>query len=81
MPSVDDLKKTMPAWAVIEAVEADGSFSFRAAPRRPGGVEGQCYEIVVTAKDDVVEVSETRPGVLLPAACPARHINSNGTSA
>lgn len=74
----DLIVSTAPDWAEI-SVEADCSLRIRATPRHLSGAPTRSYALVIQTDRPAGAVSEAGSGRQLPAFCPERHINSDGT--
>ena len=75
--ALDRLLRAVPSWASY-ARNSSGAVVAAAVPRADGSLS-RSYELTITTNGSYVCVKET-PGLqLLPALCPDRHINSDGT--
>src|SRR5690606_6164310 len=69
-----------PNWISILSTSEDGEAIYIIAkPALEGGMAGGSYALTIRYEEGRITVSETNPGTALPAACPERHINRNGT--
>lgn len=74
------LYECLPKWGRVLSVAENGeAFNIQANPPRSGGLSGISFALTVKNDDGKIVVLETILGTILPAACPERHINRNGT--
>jgi hypothetical protein len=76
--TLERLLQAVPVWASFTRM-GNGSAAITAAVPRAGGTLSRRYSLVLTAHGTYVSVKETDYVRLIPASCPDRHINPNGT--
>ncbi len=75
----NNLERCTPNWVRVRQ-SSGRRFDFEAAPLRADGSPTRTYRLSAKISvASIVEVQEQNPGTLLPASCPQRHINSDGT--
>lgn len=79
MDSIDLLKQTAPNWITVKTY-APQTLMFSAQIGRAGGLQSRAYDLRATCRSpEFVSVSEEVTGTLLPASCPERHVNPDGS--
>lgn len=80
--TVSALTTNIPSWATVVRISRD-RFECTASPTRASGKSTRLYTLIVfvaaARSIEQIFVAEVADKRLLPAACPMRHINENGT--
>jgi hypothetical protein len=67
-----------PDWAKVTAPATRDSIRVLARPRHLSGAPARAYDLRVSVEASI-RVAEWKPGVVLPARCPERHVNFDGS--
>lgn len=72
------VRATSPTWFTIRQVEP-GAFCGTASPAVDGAADSLSIELRISERESAILVAEEVPGTQLPACCPDRHLNLDGT--
>lgn len=79
MASLVHLLSVVPSW-VDARVTGPGIANLKVLPPRASGIPVPGLDLFVRMdRDGGIFIAELQPGTVLPACCPERHINSDGT--
>lgn len=77
MSALERILEAAPAWA--SCTRTGNGFAITAAVPRAGGALSRTYDLSLSVVGSQVIVKEAANARLLPASCPDRHINSDGS--